>query len=121
MSVAEVRIFLKEIFEENLPDSTLDKILELTGAGGARFLPRYCFQMASQLALKSSYHGAEVPDQVANKLICLPTKNVIYSCKEETSYVHLTKPRNVKIILLFDFLNYSITLDLSIIYGSLLN
>ena len=78
VSVAEVRMFLKEIFEENLPDSTVDKILELADQLKDGFLSRYRFQVASQLALKSSYRGAEVPDQVAKKLTCLLIKNVIY-------------------------------------------
>lgn len=63
VDVEDVRTFLKEVFDEDLPDSILEEILELSDPDDDGFLVSYQFHVVSQLALKSAFQGAEVPDQ----------------------------------------------------------
>ena len=61
LSVEKVRNFLMEWSE--LPDSTLDKILELSDQDKDGFLDRYEFRVAYHLTVRAD-NGDEIPDQV---------------------------------------------------------
>ena len=62
LSEEEVRNILKNWSE--LPDSTLDKIMELSDQDKDGFLDRYEFIVASQLTARAHDHGQHIPDQV---------------------------------------------------------
>ena len=61
LSEEEVRNALMEVSE--LPDSTLDKILELSDQDKDGFLDRYEFRVAYHLTVRAD-NGDEIPDQV---------------------------------------------------------
>ena len=60
LSEEEVRNFM---MQGDLPDSTLDKIMELSDQDKDGFLDRYEFTMAFQLADRAC-NGWQIPDQV---------------------------------------------------------
>ena len=62
LSEEEVRNYLLEGFE--LPDSTLDKIWELSDQDKDGFLDRYELTVASYLTSKAHGYGDYIPDQV---------------------------------------------------------
>ena len=62
LSEEKVRNLLKMLFE--LPDSTLDKIMELSDQDKDGSLDRYEFTVAFHLADRA-YNGWNIPDQVA--------------------------------------------------------
>ena len=57
-----MRKLLKMLFE--LPDSTLDKIWELSDQDKDGFLDRYEFTVACHLTNRALINGDEIPDQV---------------------------------------------------------
>ena len=61
LSEEKVRRFLMQI--SNLPDSTLDKIWELSDQDKDGFLDRYEFTVAYHLTVKA-YNGWQIPDKV---------------------------------------------------------
>ena len=61
LSVDLMRIFM---MTSEMPDSTLDKILELSDQDKDGFLDRYEFIVASQLTARAHDHGQHIPDQV---------------------------------------------------------
>ena len=62
LSEEKVRRFLMEISE--LPDSTLDKIWELSDQDKDGFLDRYEWTVANFLTERAFDYGDEIPDQV---------------------------------------------------------
>ena len=61
LSEEKVRNYL---LQTELPDSTLDKILELSDQDKDGFLDKYEFTVANQLIHRVKIHGDEIPDQV---------------------------------------------------------
>ena len=62
LSEEKVRNFLMAVFE--LPDSTLDKIWELSDQDKDGFLDRYEWTVAVHLTYRALNYGDEIPDQV---------------------------------------------------------
>ena len=62
LSEEKVRNILKKSSE--LPDSTLDKIMELSDQDNDGFLDRYEWTVANHLTERAFHYGDEIPDQV---------------------------------------------------------
>ena len=65
LSEEKVRKLLKMLFE--LPDSTLDKIMELSDQDKDGFLDRYEYTVACTLTDRA-YDGDEIPEQVIHNI-----------------------------------------------------
>lgn len=87
LSEEKARNWLKQL---ELPDSSLDKIWELSDQDKDGYLDRYEFTVAWQLTARASY-GDEIPDKVhicISSLSCLHVNTLHYSfllnCPERT-------------------------------------
>ena len=73
LSEEKVRMFLPE-----LPDSTLDKIMELSDQDKDGFLDRYEWTVANYLTEIAIWHGDEIPDQVVISPHCPHSIIILY-------------------------------------------
>ena len=73
LSKEKVRNFLMRWSESELPDSTLDKIMELSGQDKDGFLNRYEWTVAKHLAVRAYKYGDEIPDEIYISVQHCPT------------------------------------------------